>query len=289
MAEHKTQKRRTARASVPARLREYQRKRDFAKTPEPPPRPIATKARGGGARSEAEVARARGAGAATFMVHKHDATRLHYDLRLEIEGALASWAVPKGPSYDPTERRLAVETEDHPLEYGSFEQRKKGHIHLLLDGEKLRGRWHLVRTGRRGDAEKREWLLFKARDEEARSGFDVVAERPESVVSGRRVTRGPARAATLRAVHPDPEALLRRVDAPKPGRTLAAVSGGRARPHPRRRPPERVGEDDRRSLFAARDAGGDGRCSARLERDLTSARSDPLHAAHDAASRRPRR
>lgn len=191
------------------------------------------------------------------MVHKHDATRLHYDLRLEIDGALASWAVPKGPSYDPAERRLAVETEDHPLEYGQFEgripdgeygagdsiiwdrgtwetvppgeaaeQRRRGHLELVLDGEKLRGRWHLVRTGGRG-AKRPAWLLWKARDAEARPGYDVVAARPESVGTGRRVTRGPARVRTLRAVHPEPEVLLARVGPPRRGRLLAALSGGR--------------------------------------------------------------
>jgi bifunctional non-homologous end joining protein LigD len=94
------------RASSP-RLREYERKRDFTITSEPPPRPAAR----------------AGAAPATFMVHKHHARRLHYDLRLEMEGVLASWAVPKGPSYDPAEKRLAVQTEDHPLEYGGFEGR----------------------------------------------------------------------------------------------------------------------------------------------------------------------
>src|SRR5262249_32270718 len=141
-------------------LREYETRRDFGVTPEP---------RGGGARPSA--------GRALFMVHKHHARRLHYDLRLEMSGALASWAVPRGPSYDPTQKGRAVETEDHPLEYAHFEgripegeygagdsiiwdrgtwdtvppgqgeaQRKKGRLLIDLDGTKLRGRWHLVRT-----------------------------------------------------------------------------------------------------------------------------------------------
>src|SRR5881394_1279855 len=89
------------------RLREYRRKRRFTATPEPRPTRVRP--------SERERPR--------FMVHKHHARRLHYDLRLEMDGALASWAVPKGPSYSPAEKRLAVETEDHPLEYGEFEGR----------------------------------------------------------------------------------------------------------------------------------------------------------------------
>jgi DNA ligase D-like protein (predicted 3'-phosphoesterase) len=88
------------------RLREYRAKRDFRVTPEPAPR-----------------ASRAAAGAPTFMVHKHDASRLHYDLRLEMDQALASWAIPKGPSFDPARKRLAVQTEDHPLEYGQFEGR----------------------------------------------------------------------------------------------------------------------------------------------------------------------
>jgi len=144
------------------KLAKYQAKRDFRITPEPPPAPAPVKHAGQ---------------ALTFMVHKHDATRLHYDLRLEMGGVLASWAIPKGPSYDAQVKRLAVQTEDHPLEYGHFEgripdgeygagdsliwdrgtydtvppgqseeQRKKGHLVLELRGEKLKGRWHLVRT-----------------------------------------------------------------------------------------------------------------------------------------------
>src|SRR5262245_60829637 len=89
------------------KLEEYGRERDFKVTPEPPPGPVVP----------------RPGGRATFMVHKHDATRLHYDLRLEIGGVLASWAIPRGPSFDPAQKRLAVETEDHPFEYGSFEGR----------------------------------------------------------------------------------------------------------------------------------------------------------------------
>ncbi len=241
----------------------YGRKRRFGRTPEPAP---------------LREAPARTAAERRFVVHKHHARRLHYDLRLEFDGALASWAVPKGPSYDPAVKRLAVQTEDHPLEYASFEgripegeygggdslvwdrgswsavppeeadrQRERGHLLVELHGEKLHGRWHLVRTGR-GDG-GRSWLLFKAKDEAADPAFDVVAERPESVLTGRRLTRGPERRAVLRASHPAPRRLLERVWPPMlatlverlPGdasrwqyelkldgfRALAGLSGGR--------------------------------------------------------------
>jgi bifunctional non-homologous end joining protein LigD len=207
-----------------SRLKEYQAKRAFAKTPEPPPSRRAPALKPGH----------------RFVVHKHDARRLHYDLRLEIDGALASWAIPKGPSYDPADRRLAVQTEDHPLAYADFEgripegeygagdsivwdrgtyetdppalahrMREQGRITIRLDGEKLKGRWHLVRT--RLSGKKLEWLFFKGRDELASSETDVVAERPESVLSGKRVTRGPLRATVARGPHPDPIALLMKV------------------------------------------------------------------------------
>ncbi len=208
-------------------LPEYEAKRDFTVTSEPAPGVVAPSAQ------------------PTFMIHKHHATRLHYDLRLEMDDALASWAVPKGPSYDPNVKRLAVQTEDHPLEYGSFEgripdgeygggdsliwdrgtydtvppgqasaMRKKGHLFLELHGEKLRGRWHLVRT--RGDVgTKSTWILFKAKDETADAGRDVVADEPQSVVSGRAATRGPERpSARAKVVKVEPEKLLARVFPP---------------------------------------------------------------------------
>ncbi len=202
------------------KLPEYEAKRDFAVTPEPAPGKVEPHAK------------------PTFVVHKHDASRLHYDVRLEMDGALASWSVPKGPSYDPSVKRLAIQTEDHPLEYGSFEgripdgeygagdsliwdngtadsvppgqlseQRKKGHILVDFQGKKLRGQWHLVRT-QGGPPGKAQWLMFKAKDGTERPGYDVVAERPESVVSGRVVTRGPERSGKLRAPRPAPEAIL---------------------------------------------------------------------------------
>jgi bifunctional non-homologous end joining protein LigD len=208
------------------KLETYERKRHFDVTPEPPP----------------DAPARRRAGAATFMVHKHHARRLHYDLRLEIDGVLASWAVPKGPSYDPAVKRLAVETEDHPMAYGAFEGRipdgeygagdsliwdrgnfdtdppgqaaamkRKGHLVLELRGEKLRGRWHLVRTARGGAPGKSGWLFFKAKDGLEDAKLDVVAARPESVVSGRHVTRGPVAAKTVRAHHGSPIDLLLRV------------------------------------------------------------------------------
>jgi bifunctional non-homologous end joining protein LigD len=213
------------------RLRDYAEKRDFTVTPEPAPRAVAPPAA-----STAEQP--------SFMVHKHHARRLHYDLRLEIDGALASWGIPRGPSYDPTQKRLAVETEDHPLEYGGFEgripdgeygagdsliwdrghwdtvppgqaraQRQKGHLHVELYGEKLRGRWHLVRT-RASAGTKPQWLFFKARDPAANPNYDVIAARPESVLSGRVAARGPETASTLRAPHPPPEQRLARLAPP---------------------------------------------------------------------------
>lgn len=184
---------------VDPRLAAYRAKRRFAATPEP-----AGEARPRRARREP-----------SFVVQKHAARRLHYDFRLELDGVLLSWSVPKGPSLDPGTRRLAVRTEDHPLEYAGFEgiipegeygggtvvvwdrgtwhpesdpheALRRGRLTFELFGEKLRGRWHLVRT--RGDAAGRDresWLLFKGRDDAARDAADVVEERPESVLSGR--------------------------------------------------------------------------------------------------------
>ena len=208
-------------ASLRRRLPEYEARRDFSVTPEPVPGAVEQHAK------------------PTFVVHKHDATRLHYDVRLEIDGALASWSVPKGPSYDPAMKRLAIETEDHPIEYGSFEgripdgeygagdsliwdhgtcdsvppgqlsqQRKKGHIVVQFEGKKLRGQWHLVRT-HGGAPGKAQWLMFKARDGTEDPSYDVIEARPESVVSGRIATRGPERAGSLRSPRPGPEALLK--------------------------------------------------------------------------------
>lgn len=210
---------------VPKNLQRYREKRNFDVTSEPAPAPVPPR--------EGERP--------TFMVHKHDATRLHYDVRLEMDDALASWAVPKGPSYDPAVRRMAVQTEDHPIEYGKFEgripdgeygggdsliwdrgtydtvppgqasaQRKKGHLHIEMFGEKLKGRWHLVRT-RPGDFGKAQWIMFKGKDELANPSYDVVTERPESVVSGRRITRGPVTKKKLHAPHASPDVLLQRV------------------------------------------------------------------------------
>jgi len=222
------------------RLAAYAAKRRFGVTPEPAPRssqksaarekksrPAPDDEPPGGNHLPA-AARVR-VPALRFVVQKHDARRLHYDVRLEVDGAMVSWAVPKGPSYDPAVRRLAVQTEDHPMEYNDFEGRipdgeygagdvlvwdrgtyetvppgqqramlDKGHMRVRLFGDKLTGEWHLVRTRGGGDdgarrSARAQWLLFKARDATADPRYDVVAERPESIVSGRLATRGPRR------------------------------------------------------------------------------------------------
>jgi DNA ligase D-like protein (predicted 3'-phosphoesterase) len=150
----------------------------------------------------------RGVSAGVFVVQEHAATAHHFDLRLEVDGVMRSWAVPKGPAMDPAVKRLAVEVEDHELSHndfegalgeggvivwdrGSYEQGgrvawpealERGHAVFVLHGEKLRGGFALQRTR---PGEKPQWLLIKRRDDEARPGSDVVAEQPQSVLSGR--------------------------------------------------------------------------------------------------------
>jgi DNA ligase D-like protein (predicted 3'-phosphoesterase) len=150
----------------------------------------------------------RGVSAGVFVVRQHAATSRHFDLRLEVEGVMRSWAVPKGPSLDPAAKRLALEVEDHSLAHKSFEGAtpggavvvwdrgayeqggrvawpealERGHAVFVLHGEKLRGGFALQRT--RAGATP-QWLLVKRRDEQARPGSDVVAEQPASVLSGR--------------------------------------------------------------------------------------------------------
>ena len=194
-------------------LEDYRRKRDFAKTPEPAPGDVAA----GGAAPPG--ARRR------FVVQRHRATRLHYDLRLEIDGVLVSWAVPKGPTQDPDIRRMAVHVEDHPLEYFDFEgviparqygagdvtvwdwgtwepeaetpdpprAIEDGELKFRARGQKMNGRFTIVRTSRRSgtaprsafeDDEGEQWLLIKKRDEHAENGWDA-EDHPQSVKSGR--------------------------------------------------------------------------------------------------------
>lgn len=188
-------------------LAEYRRKRDFAKTAEPK----------GGRVAGREQALA-------FVVQKHAARSLHFDLRLELDGVMKSWAVPKGPSLDPSVKRLAMQVEDHPIAYNDFEgiipegeygggivmlwdrgtythpekdpdpvERlrqgyAKGDLKFVLRGKRLRGSWVLVRT-RRGDPAKPQWLLIKHRDRFAKPGSDIVAEKQTSVTT-RRTMKG---------------------------------------------------------------------------------------------------
>jgi bifunctional non-homologous end joining protein LigD len=180
-------------------LSRYREIRDFSKTPEPS---------GKAAAKEHEGLR--------FVIQKHSARRLHYDFRLELGGVFKSWAVAKGPSLDPKEKRLAIHVEDHPIDYGDFEGiipkgeygggtvmiwdrgfwrpegdpvkgYEKGHLAFELDGEKLKGRWHLIRT-RGGPGQKKEqWLLFKSGDDyaEPASQRNILEEAPNSVASRR--------------------------------------------------------------------------------------------------------
>ncbi|HTN62174.1 MAG TPA: DNA ligase D [Devosia sp.] len=182
-----------------ATLETYRQKRNFKSTSEPKGR------------------KARKTGNA-FVIQKHAATRLHYDLRLEMDGVMKSWAVTKGPSLVPGEKRLAVHVEDHPLEYNNFEGTipkgeygggtviiwdqgswtpvydahkgyAKGHLEFELKGEKLSGRWHLVKMAGKPSEKRENWLLIKGEDDAARTASDpdILEERPESVKTGRKI------------------------------------------------------------------------------------------------------
>ncbi|MEO8879168.1 MAG: DNA ligase D [Gemmatimonadaceae bacterium] len=193
-----------AKPAVRRKLSEYRDKRDFSKTAEP----------------SGNEARAKKKKSLVFVIQKHAASHLHFDFRIELDGVMKSWAVPKGPSLDPSVKRLAMQVEDHPLDYNTFEGTipegeygggtvmlwdrgtytsavdendpipalhkgyAKGDLKILMHGERMHGSWVLVRTSRGSDA-KPQWLLIKHRDEFAKPGADIVADETTSVVSGR--------------------------------------------------------------------------------------------------------
>jgi bifunctional non-homologous end joining protein LigD len=178
-------------------LEQYRRKRHFEKTSEPKGGPLVK-------------------GDGQYLIQKHDASRLHYDFRLELDGVLKSWAVPKGPSLDPAKKSLAVHVEDHPLEYGSFEgvipqgeygggtvmlwdrgtwepegdaaaSYRRGKLVFRLNGERLKGGWALIRMGGKAGQDGKNWLLNKLDDKEARSGEgdNIQSRMTTSVATGR--------------------------------------------------------------------------------------------------------
>ncbi|KQM73902.1 DNA ligase D [Sphingomonas sp. Leaf20] len=211
-------------ADTPDPLARYNAKRDFAKTAEP----AGTLTPGNGN---------------SFMVQKHDATRLHWDLRLEIDGVLKSWAVTRGPSLDPGEKRLAVRTEDHPLSYATFEgtipageygggtvmlwdrgswspikgksasDLDKGHLHFVLDGERMKGEWLLIRLKPRAKEKRENWLLRKIDDAAAGGTDTLVDEALTSVSTGRTMAEIAEGKKPARATKPAPPPSSRR----KPG------------------------------------------------------------------------
>src|SRR5437899_2721671 len=186
---------------MPDRLKKYRQMRDFGETPEP----------AGGKPKHGKLP--------IFVIQKHHASRLHYDFRLEMEGVLKSWAVPKGPSYDPTVKRLAMMTEDHPYDYASFEgvipegnygagnviiwdngswefiepgddpvkALQSGKLTFRLYGKKMFGEWALVKIKGRDGSKGNEWLLLKHRDQYASADVDVTEVAPRSVISNKDV------------------------------------------------------------------------------------------------------
>ncbi len=220
-------------------LARYNAKRDFAKTPEPA---------GEAARQGRQL---------SYVIQKHWASHLHYDFRLELDGVLLSWAVPKGPSYDPQVKRMAIHVEDHPVSYGGFEGRipekqygagavivwdrgtwtpvgdardgmAQGKLVFELHGEKLAGFWELVRIAKPGDRQE-AWLLFKKRDERARGSaeYDVVTALPDSVIDkplGLAETREPVAQADAVVAEPLPKKSPRKA---QPAATTAIPSGAK--------------------------------------------------------------
>jgi bifunctional non-homologous end joining protein LigD len=220
-------------------LRDYHRKRDFKLTAEP--KGVVPKRK-----SASKSSKLR------YLIQKHDASRLHYDFRLEWDGTLMSWAVPKGPSENPDDKRLAVHVEDHPLDYGNFEGTipkgqygggtvmlwdtgtwqpheddvdaalKKGKMAFTLHGKRLQGNWALVRLRARSPKDKDNWLLIKEHDEFERKTGKLTTEREiSSVKSGRSMDEIAGGSAVWHSNRPDgkadkPKAGKPKADKPKP-------------------------------------------------------------------------
>jgi bifunctional non-homologous end joining protein LigD len=214
-----------------AKLKTYRAKRDFGKTSEP---------RGAASRKKGHA----------YVIQKHAATRLHYDLRLELNGVMLSWAVTRGPSLIPGDKRLAIHVEDHPIEYNTFEGTipkgqygggtvmiwdrgtwtpefdpefgmKKGHLEFSLQGKKLRGRWHLIRMNKRPGERQEPWLLIKGEDEFARtkSEPDILEELPDSAASKRSMEQiAEGRSRVWHSNKPASEQSSRRIAPKKPRR-----------------------------------------------------------------------
>lgn len=220
-----TRKRPSGEGNANGALEKYRRKRRFGVTPEP----------------RGTAAKRRRPKALAYVVQKHRATALHHDFRLEWDGVMKSWAVPKGPSLDPSAKRLAMPTEDHPIEYNAFEgvipegeygggtvmiwdrgtwipevpdvdeALRRGELKFRLEGEKLKGSWVLVRIGK-SDEKKKPWLLIKHKDAAA-SRRSITDDQPRSVASGRllvEIARDEG-GDMARAADGDPPALLRRM------------------------------------------------------------------------------
>ncbi len=234
-------------------LKTYRSKRDFGKTSEP---------RGG-----------RSKKGSRYVIQKHAATRLHYDLRLELDGVMLSWAVTRGPSLVPGDKRLAIHVEDHPVEYNSFEgtipkgeygggtvmvwdrgtwtpegdphfAMKKGHLDFSIDGEKLKGRFHLVRMRKRPGERQEPWLLIKSEDEfaAAKDDKDILDSKPNSAVSGRSIGQiakaGDRVWHSNRAADDQPEAkkpMKIAKSSRKPAAKKAASGGTKSKAVPKRR------------------------------------------------------
>ena len=233
-------------------LETYRKKRKFGVTAEP----RGHKGRRGGNR---------------YVIQKHDATRLHYDLRLELDGVMKSWAVTRGPSLDPAEKRLAVHVEDHPIDYNSFEGTipqgeygggtvmiwdrgswtpegdphkgyAKGHLDFTLEGEKLRGRWHLVRMRSRAGDKHENWLLIKGNDDEARTGRakDILDEEPLSVASGRsmdEIAGGKGKKRIWHSNRKEKSAATPRPQSQREFKAQLAQAAARAKPKAKSKPP----------------------------------------------------
>ena len=205
--------------AVDSRLKEYEKKRDLSKTPEPSGSAEGRQSHSGSAegRPSYSAKKKRSRGEPIFVVQKHDARNLHYDFRLEVDGVLASWAVPKGPSTNPEDRRLAIHVEDHPVDYADFEgvipqgmygggtvlvwdrgtyrnlmgekdepltmreSIEAGHVEVWLEGEKLQGGFTLVEMKGRGE---NQWLLIKMKDEKVDRRRNPLTSQPNSVISG---------------------------------------------------------------------------------------------------------